>query len=252
MEALTKAVSEAMEAHSRARQSLGASPVKGDPEGASRALQSERAILTTLQERLRRVEADASKALLLEARLGQLEIEAARWMRAAEVFGRDGLQAVAVETVCNRIAQTATEIFQQTCGPTWSIRFASTRGTDGKVIEQARWMAVKHADGKEREVRATSGGEEVMLTNAILFAFAAELQDRTSPVEATAIVDETSGALRGENQEKWVSLLRTGAERAGMERVLMVPPDSPTILHVAEAVIEVPGDVCRPLESEKV
>lgn len=252
MEALTKAVSEATEAHSRARQSLGQSPVKGDPEGASRALQSERAILTTLQERLRRVEADASKALLLEARLGQLEIEAARWMRAAEVFGRDGLQAVAVETVCNRIAQTATEIFQQTCGPTWSIRFASTRGTDGKVIEQARWMAVKHADGKEREVRATSGGEEVMLTNAILFAFAAELQERTSPVEATAIVDETSGALRGENQEKWVSLLRTGAERAGMERVLMVPPDSPTILHVAEAVIEVPGDVCRPLESEKV
>jgi hypothetical protein len=112
------------------------------------------------------------------------------------------------------------------------------------VIEQARWMAKKHADDKEREVRATSGGEEVMLTNAILFAFAHELQERTERVDATAIVDETSGALRGENQERWVELLRTGGQVAGIERVLMVPPDSPTILHIADARVAIPDDVC--------
>jgi len=244
LDALRDAVSEATSATLRARQAVGSEPSKGNTEVASKALQSERAILSTLQERLRRVESDAVKAAKLEEQLSRLELEASRWARAAEVCGRDGLQAVAVETVCNRIAQTATEIFHRVCGPTWSIRFASTRGGDGKVIEQARWMAKKHADDKEREVRATSGGEEVMLTNAILFAFAYELQERTDRVDATVIVDETSGALRGENQEKWVAILREGANVAGVERVLMVPPDSPTILHIADAQVAIPEDVC--------
>lgn len=244
LDALRDAVSEATSATLRARQAMGTEPSKGNTEVASKALQSERAILSTLQERLRRVESDAVKAVKLEEQLSRLELEASRWARAAEVCGRDGLQAVAVETVCNRIAQTATEIFHRVCGPTWSIRFASTRGGDGKVIEQARWMAKKHADDKEREVRATSGGEEVMLTNAILFAFAYELQERTDRVDATVIVDETSGALRGENQEKWVAILREGANVAGVERVLMVPPDSPTILHIADAQVAIPDDVC--------
>jgi DNA repair exonuclease SbcCD nuclease subunit len=192
-----------------------------------------------------RARSDAAKAQEFREEQAEYETWNGNWAALAEAL--DGVQILEVEHEGTAIAAEATERLFADVGPRWTIRYDSIReGTKKKAVEQARWIATHLGDGREREVRACSGGEKVLLSTALFFASASAMIRRWGPVEDwTMSFDESSSSLRGGDVESWMAMLRRGAADLGVGHVLMVPPETPALLEMADARLFVSLDgVC--------
>lgn len=159
---------------------------------------------------------------LLRRREGELVRDSADWSLLERALGRDGVQALAIDAAGPTVSALANDLLSSCYGPRFSLSLETTAQTkDGKKQREVFDVRILDAEAG-REAKQGSGGEAVILDEALRLALAIFNTQRSGVPMRTLWRDETTGALSPENADRYVAMLRRAMELGGFERCLFI------------------------------
>lgn len=171
-------------------------------------------------------------------RLRAVEDELLAWRMLARACGRDGLQRLEIDAAGPAVSDLANELLRTGYGTRFSVEFvtqvATADGTD--VKEKFTIDVLDNAHGGTRDVGDLSGGERVIVEEAVRAALSCYVNLRSRTRVRTLWRDETTGALDPENAPRYVAMLRKLQQLSGAEQVLFVT-HSPACAALADAQV---------------
>ena len=192
------------------------------------------AAVEALQERGRGLDA-------LRDRVAGFERELGDWSLLERGLGKDGAQALEIDAAGPEVARITNELLASCYGPRFSIAFETLREKKSAKGEYSESFDVKVFDaGAERPVEALSGGEKVVVGEAIGLAIAIVNARKSGIRWETLWRDETAGALDPENADRYVLMLRRARELGGFAQVIFVS-HSPEVWEAADVRLVVAG-----------
>jgi len=251
LEELEAAVSQAREQRESADQALAGLPaaetVDADLPGARKAVaeaeaaeREARAAVTRAQLDLEMSEAGDQKIKVLTVELEKANTELTDWMRLAQDLGRDGLQAIEIGNAIPEINELANDLLHQCHGPRFTVELRTDRlnSTGKKLIEDLVIVVYDSEKGTEHEAETYSGGERVILSEALSGAITT-LACRKNGIERPVLIrDESGAALDAESGRVYVEMLRKLVELTGSERCLFIT-HNPDMQEMADARITI-------------
>lgn len=218
--ALRRASAEAGDVPAAERELAGATVQREEAEHLLR--QSERVVdrldaqLESLTKKERALEQERQH-------IGTNERELGDWRLLEAALGPDGIQALEIDAAGPVVTSTVNELLESCYGPRFSVTFETLREKRTKAGEYSEAFDVRVYDaGAERPAEALSGGERVIIGEAIGLALAIFNAQRSGVKWRTLFRDETSGALDPQNAEAYLAMLRKALELGGFDQVLFV------------------------------
>ncbi len=179
-------------------------------------------------------EADAEDT----AKLSALEEEIADWSHLAGDFGRKGLQALEIDAAGPGLTATTNDLLRSCFGPRWCVSFETVLvNGDGDEKEGFAINVIDQKTGFEGDASEISGGEKVIVAEAVALAFTALDCARSGVVNPTLVRDETGAALEPAMAVAYVAMLRRAMELIGAGLMLFVS-HSPAVQALADGRIE--------------
>ena len=212
-------------------------------EANLRAADQRRGQCAAALERIRAV------AVALEPRrkdLAVAEQEVGDWALLERALGRDGIQALEIDAAGPQVSQVTNDLLVACYGPRFSIALETLREKKSAPGEYSESFDVRVYDRtQERAVEALSGGERVVVGEALGLAIAI-VNARQSGIQwRTLFRDETAGALDPENAHAYVQMLRRAMELGGFDQILFVS-HSPEVWQGADSRLLVSGGTIVP------
>lgn len=169
------------------------------------------------------------------------EVDASEWDFLTRALGRDGIQALEVDAAGPEVAGITNELLTSCYGARFSLAFETLREKKSAKGEYTETFDVKVYDqGHERQVEALSGGEKVIIGEALGLAFAIFNARKSNVSWRTLFRDETAGALSQGNAQAYIEMLRKALQIGNFHHVLFVS-HSPEVWERADARIVVAG-----------
>jgi exonuclease SbcC len=197
--------------------------------------------LAGLAVRLEEAERSAAAADEHEASAREAEGEVADWQLLERGLGRDGIQALEIDAAGPEVARITNELLEACYGPRFSIGFETLREKRSARGEFVEAFDVKVYDGgRDRPVEALSGGERVVVGEAIGLAIAIFNARRSGVRWETLFRDETAGALDPKNASAYADMLRRALSLGGFYQVVFVAHQA-EVVERADVVLEVTG-----------
>jgi exonuclease SbcC len=199
-------------------------------------------LVTLLEARLETARVGSAARVELERKRATAEAEVADWSRLASDLGKEGLQAAEIDSAGPELTELTNDLLRNALGPRFTVSFETTRqSADGKrQLEGCEVRVLDTVKGRDAEASTFSGGEKVMLSEAVSLALAM-LGCRRSGLEGVTLVrDESGAALDPENARAYVAMLRRAAQIVRARHVLFVS-HSPEVQELADARILVGG-----------
>jgi exonuclease SbcC len=217
--------------------------VAGAVESEQRTARELRAVelrIAAAEQRLAEATSAAERADALREQTRAAQQELADWTRLAADLGRDGIQALEIDAAGPEISQTANELLHSCFGSRFTVRLDTTRSSaDGKrQLEDCEIAVIDTERGRDAPADTLSGGERVIVGEAISLALTVLACRRSGVERPTLIRDESGAALDSENGRAYVAMLRRAAEIIGADRVLFVS-HSAELVELADATIEI-------------
>lgn len=193
-----------------------------------------------IRARLDELKEIASKRDLLAGSLDQLLQEKADWEQLAKAFGKDGIPALEIDAAGPEVSGLTNELLMSCFGPRFTVAFETTRPkADGSgTVETFDVRIIDNERGREGAIATLSGGEKVILNEAISLALAIFNSRKSGRHFETLFRDETAGALDPENAQRYVQMLRRALSLGGFHQVLFIA-HQPEVWEAADAVIRV-------------
>lgn len=190
-------------------------------EEAARRAQASVVRLTAEIERARAGEARRSE---LDAAIIALRAELADWNLLAEDLGPRGLPALLIDAAGPELTELVNDLLHTCVGPRFTVSIDTTRPTaDGKKsIETCDVRVLDTEKGREGPVETFSGGERVILGEAVSLALSVLALRRSGAEAPTLVRDESGAALDEERARAWMAMLRRAADIIGASKVLVV------------------------------
>lgn len=190
----------------------------------------------TAEHAAQQAEAAAGRIAVLESEHKSVERDLADWNRLARDLGRDGVQAALIDAAGPELTELVNDLLHSCVGTRWSVSIETTRlSADGK--RQLEGLDVRVIDterGRDALVETYSGGERVLLGEAVSLALTM-LACRRSGLEGVTLVrDESGAALDPERSHAYVAMLRRAADLVGASRVLLVS-HSPEVAEMCDS-----------------
>jgi exonuclease SbcC len=225
---------------------LGTPPPLSDAEARAavatreRELREAEAAVVRATTALERARATEGRLAELERERAGVEAELADWTRLAGDLGRDGLQALEIDAAGPELTELVNDLLHSCHGPRWTVRVETQRlSADGKrQLEGCDVMVLDTVGGREAEGSTFSGGERVMIGEALSLALSMLACRRAGLDRPTLVRDESGAALDPENARVYVAMLRRAAQLVGADKVLFVSHD-PAVQALADSRIEV-------------
>jgi exonuclease SbcC len=205
-------------------------------EATQRGADQDRA---TAQARVDALRQKAARLPDLQAAVQLAEQELGDWNLLTKSLGRDGVQALEIDAAGPEVATLTNDLLAACYGPRFSITFETlaTKRDGG----QKEVFDVRVYDGAaERPVEALSGGEKVVVGEAIGLAIAIFNARKSGIRYETLWRDETAGALDTTNAAAYVAMLRRARVLGGFSQVLFVA-HQPEVFEAADARLIVAG-----------
>ena len=220
------------------RQVADAPTERPDVESFEQALRQAEGALAATRERLARAREAETQARTLRDELAAVEEERADWTRLGADLGRDGLQALEVDAAGPEISAMANDLLHTCFGPRWTVELVTTRqSADGKKeIETCDVLVTDTERARIARVETLSGGEAVIVGEALSLALTVVATRRMGVDRPTLIRDESGAALDAEKTRAWVRMLRRAAEMTGADKVLVVS-HNPEVREMADSVL---------------
>lgn len=191
---------------------------------AAHDLRSRSRTVTEIEVALLRAEEGAARLAALASERARVAADLAHWNLIAAGFGRDGVQAALIDAAGPELTEIANDLLHRALGARWSIVIETTRldsrgrreieGLDVRVIDTER--------GRDGLVETYSGGERVLLGEAVSLALAVVACRHAGTERPTLIRDESGAALDPERARAWIAMVRRAAELIDAARVLVV------------------------------
>lgn len=159
------------------------------------------------------------------AALAQLQNEQVEWKALADVMGKDGLPVLEIDAAGPGVSAEANDLLQASFGGRFVVELVTQEPkADGKGLKEVFELKVYDHErgGEERDLSDLSGGEQVVVDEALKSAIALFVNRRNDRPIRTVWRDETTGALDPENALRYVSMLRRLHERAGLHHLFFV------------------------------
>lgn len=213
----------------------GAARAVAEAEKADRDAHASLALAQQTIDRARETQ-ESLKGLLAERK--GLEDELSDWTLLAESLGVDGLQALEVDSAAGELTSLVNDLLHSCFGSRWTVSLETTRSSaDGKKqIETCRVTVLDNEQGIEPSRYRPSGGQAVIIDEAISLALSMLACRRSGAQGVTLVRDESGAALDPENAKNYVAMLRRAAEYVGAKNVLLVS-HSPAVQDLADAKI---------------
>jgi len=188
-----------------------------------------------LPELTKRVEA-------ARAELSAADEDVADWQLIADGLGRDGVQALLVDAAGPELSTLANDLLHTAFGPRFSVRFETTRvSADGKkLVEDCDVSVMDTERGREGSLDTFSGGEKVILSEAVALALTTINCRAHGLTDVTIVRDESGAALDGANAVRFMQMLRRARELASCRHLLFVS-HNPATWELADTRVEVGG-----------
>lgn len=247
---MTKVQAE-LEAHGPAYETSWVVP---DMTGHSERLAGLETDAANADKRVAVAEADLGRAQEAGARVGELEFalatvdeELADYNRVARDCGRDGIQALEIDAAGPELTELVNDLLHSCVSRRWTVQILTTRlASDGKrELEGCDVMVVDTENGREATVETFSGGERVLIGEAVSLALSVLACRRAGVERPTLVRDESGAALDGGNGRRYVAMLRRAADLIDASQVLYITHDvelqalADARLHVAGGTVEV-------------
>ncbi len=191
---------------------------------AERAARDAHAAPPVREHALQQARESAERTAHLEQDRNALECELADWSKLSADLGRNGLQAYEIDAVGPELTELVNDLLRSCVGPRWTVSIETQRNSaDGKkVLEGCDVRVIDTERGREASAESLSGGERVLVGEAVALALSM-LACRRSGVEGPTLVrDETGAALDPANGRAYVAMLRRAADIVGASQVLFV------------------------------
>lgn len=246
----------AEEALAKVEQELAAAKREGDGANAVKAeanLKNARAARQTADAALRQAEEARIRLRAALERLGAqeealaehraevavTEVAAADWTTLEDALGRNGVQALEIDAAGPEVSKLTNDLLGVWRGVRFSITLETLREKKSEPGQYTEAFDVRVFDeGRERQVEALSGGERVIVSEAMGLAIAIFNARKSGIQWRTLFRDETAGALDPENAQAYVDMLRRALELGGFEQVLFVS-HAPEVWERADARLRV-------------
>jgi exonuclease SbcC len=253
IEELEAAVRKADEEAARVQAELAALPPPPPPappvditgtrravEAAEEASRHAHGMIAVAEGRLDEAKTGAAHLQSLEGRRGEIEEDLADWNLLAESLGRGGLQALEIDAAGPELTELINDLLHTCVSTRWTVTVETTRlSADGKKeIEGCEVRIIDTERGREGEAESLSGGERVLVGEAISLALSMLATRRAGLQGVTLVRDETSAALDPAKAKAYVAMLRRAADIVGASKVLYVS-HTPAVQELADARIEI-------------
>ena len=200
----------------------------GVSEQQLRALmERERAALDAVARCEQSIEnARKSEAMATEARrsLDAVVSDIDDWAHLRDAFGKNGIQALEIDAAGPEVSGLTNELLHACFGSRFTVALETqAMKADGKDMKEIFDLRVIDSqEGVEGSAGDLSGGEKVIVAEALSLAIAVYNCERSSVPLKTLFRDECSGALSNENAVRYIEMLRRGIELGGFERCFFV------------------------------
>lgn len=214
--------------------------LEGQLERAEALLRFERDGVAKLEQSLEASKVVDSKVAELEAERAAVEAELGIDTRLAIDLGRSGLQSAEVDSAGPELTELVNDLLRTCHGSRFTVSVDTQRlsGDGKKTIDECLISVIDAEKGTEKEVREHSGGERVILGEAISLALTMLACRRAGFDRPTLFRDESAAALDPANARAWVAMMRRAVELTGADRLLFVS-HSPEVVEMADAQIPV-------------
>jgi exonuclease SbcC len=177
-----------------------------------------------IEQQLEQARASAVRQAELEQVEQQQLIEVADWMRVAADLGKDGLQALEIDAAGPELTALCNDILHRAHGPRFTVRVETQRASaDGKrMLEGCDVMVLDTVQGREAPGETFSGGERVILAEALALAITVLACRRSGMTDVSLVRDESGAALDPGNARVYVAMLRHAVELTGARHCLLV------------------------------
>lgn len=167
------------------------------------------------------------------------EQEVGDWNLLAQAFGRDGIQALEIDAAGPEVARLCNELLEACYGTRWTIAFETLREKKSERGAYTEAFDVRVFDhGQERTVEGISGGERVIVGEALALAIAIYNARKSGVQWRTLFRDETSGALSLANAQAYADMLRRALALGGFHQVVFIS-HQPEVVERADARLAV-------------
>lgn len=166
-----------------------------------------------------------AERVAIEAAVQGLETELIEWQALARVFGRDGLPVLEIDAAGPNVSALANDLLQACFGGRFSVELVTQEAkAGGKGLKESFALQVWDAErgGDARDLSDLSGGEQVIIDEALKCALALFVNSRNVQPLRTCWRDETTGALDPENAIRYVAMLRRARERGGFVHTIFI------------------------------
>lgn len=162
----------------------------------------------------------------LRAAFAALDRDLVEWQVLASALGKDGLQVLEMDAAGPAVSDLANDLLEYALG---SRRFTLELITQeakvsGKGLKETFDLRVYDTErgSAPRDVGDLSGGEQVLIDEALKGAIALYHNARNVQPMRTCWRDETTGALDAENALRYMAMLRRIQQRGGFERLYVI------------------------------
>lgn len=175
----------------------------------------------------RRAEVDAKRARLVDVnrRLQRLDDELLDWQTLTKAFSREGLPVLEIDAAGPTISAYTNQLLEVCFGPRFSVDLVTQQAkADGKGMKEDFSIRVldNTRGGEARDIADLSGGEQVIVAEALSNAICIYVNTRSSMPVRTCWRDETTGALDPENASRYMAMLRKVQELGGFAHILFI------------------------------
>lgn len=213
--------------------------IRGDENRATGALAKARETAAVAKQA-----ADELEALRTELEASTAELD--DWRHLQEALGTKGIQALEIDACGPEVSDLCNELLHSCYGSRFSVSLETTQlKADGKGTKEVFDLRVIDTErGTEGSADQLSGGEQVLVSEALSLAICIYNARRSSVPMLDLIRDECSGALSEGNAAKYVEMLRKAIDLGGFHRCYFVAHQQ-QLWALADAILEVADGAVR-------
>lgn len=179
----------------------------------------------SLEQRARQVADTRAQLAQLDAQIARLSAEWLDWRFLAKAFGRDGLPVLEIDGAGPTVSSYTNSLLAACFGGRFTVQLVTQEAkADGKGAKETFELKVFDAErgGQARDLTDLSGGEQILVEEALKNALAIFANQRSATPIQTCWRDETTSALDGDNAARYIAMLRRVREIGGFHHVLFV------------------------------
>lgn len=146
------------------------------------------------------------------------------WKHLQKALGREGVQALEIDAAGPEVSDLTNELLHACYGSRFSVSLETAAlKADGKGTKEVFELRVIDSErGTEGSADQLSGGEKVLVSEALALAIAIYNARRSSVPLEDLFRDECAGALSSDNAVRYIEMLRKAIDLGGFHRCYFV------------------------------